>query len=420
MYLTQSNYIRNLSKTEYKLLRELCVYSNNLYNVALYNIRQHYFANHQFLTYESNYHECKSNENYKLLQAGVAQQTLKVVDRSFKSFFNLIKKARKNEYRFNDIQMPHYRKKGDLFPLVCSGNALSIKDGFFRIPVSNEFKKQHSDMSVIKIPFPARIDVESVKEVRIIPIHNQFKIQYVYEVTESDLNLNKDNILAIDLGIDNLATCVNSCDGTSFILDGRYLKSINYRYNKKVARLKSIAKHQGMNVTKQISRINDKRNRQISDIMHKSARYIINYCIQHDIGTIVIGYNKGFKQNVNLGSMNNQNFVQIPLYQLRLLLSNLCERYGMQYIEVEESYTSKSSFLDNDELPEWNPEQPYHKSFSGKRVYRGLYVTNGGIRLNADLNGACNILRKSKQNFDYKKLCKGVLTSPVRIRLLAC
>ena len=419
MYLTQSNYIRHLSKTEYQILRDLCVISNNLYNVALYNIRQHYFQTHQFLTYESNYHECKSNDNYKLLQAGVAQQTLKVVDRSFKSFFNLIKKARNNEYRFQDIRMPHYKKKGSMFPLVCSVNAISIKDGFFNLPLSHEFRKKYPDLGMIRIPFPDRIDASAVKEIRILPVHNQFKIQYVYEASENDLQLDKNNVLAIDLGVDNLATCVNSCDGTSFILDGRYLKSVNYRYNKELARLRSIAMKQNMTVTNRISHITDRRNRRISDVMHKSARYIINYCISHDIGTIVIGYNKDIKRNVNMGSQNNQNFVQIPTYQLRVLLMNLCERYGMQCIETEESYTSKASFLDLDELPVWNPEKPYHKPFSGKRVHRGLYVTGCNIMLNADVNGACNILRKSKQNFDYEKLCKGLLTDPVRIRLLA-
>ena len=420
MYLTHTNYIRNLSKTEYQILREMCQYSNNLYNVALYNIRQHFFSTHQFLTYESNYHECKTNENYKLLQAGVAQQTMKVVDRSFKSFFNLIKKARNNEYRFNDIQMPHYQIKGTMFPLICSGNALSIKDGFFRLPVSNDFKKLHPDMSVIKIPFPNRLSDKVIKEVRILPVHNQFKIQFVYQDDIDVLNLDVNNTLSIDLGIDNLATCVNSCDGTSFILDGRYLKSINYRYNKELARLKSISMKQDLFNTKQISHITDKRNRRISDIMHKSARYILNYCIQHDIGTIVVGYNKGFKQNSNLGKTNNQNFVQIPLFQLRLLLEQLCERYGLTYLETEESYTSKASFLDMDILPEWNPEQPYLGKFSGNRVHRGLYVSGCNQVINADVNGACNILRKSKQNFDFKELCRGLLTDPVRIRLLSC
>lgn len=418
MYLTQTNYIRGLSKTEYQILRELCRYSNNLYNVALYNIRQHYINNRQFLTYESNYHECKTNENYKLLQAGVAQQTMKVVDRSFKSFFNLIKKARNNEYRFNDIKMPHYQKKGAMFPLICSGNALSIKDGYFRIPVSNEFKKLHENLSVIRISFPARLNSKTVKEVRILPCHNNFKIQYVYEVSDENFNLDVNNTLAIDLGIDNLATCVNSCNGTSFIMDGRYIKSLNYHYNKRLAYYKSIAMHQKMFTTRLIDSITDKRNRQIHDVILKTARYIVNYCINNNIGSIVVGYNKGFKQNTNIGKSNNQNFVQIPLYDLRQQLCNLCERYNMNYIETEESYTSKSSFLDLDVLPDWNPEQLFAGKFSGSRIHRGLYQSKSKQCLNADVNGACNILRKSKQNFDYKELCQGLLASPVRIRLL--
>jgi len=112
-YAVQSNVIRGLSKKQYNLLKEMCRYSNNLYNVALYNIRQHYFDTKMFLTYESNYHECKTNENYKLLQAGVAQQTMKVVDRSFKSFFNLLKKCKVGDYRYHDVKIPHYRKSGD-------------------------------------------------------------------------------------------------------------------------------------------------------------------------------------------------------------------------------------------------------------------------------------------------------------------
>ena len=125
MYLTQSNVIRKLSKEEYAMLREMCQYSNNLYNVALYNIRQYYFKEKKFLNYEENYHVCKENENYGLLQAGVSQQTLKVADRSFKSFFNLIKKAKKGDYRFQDINIPYYREKRSLFNLIHSTNAIN-------------------------------------------------------------------------------------------------------------------------------------------------------------------------------------------------------------------------------------------------------------------------------------------------------
>ena len=161
------------------MLREMCQYSNNLYNVALYNIRQYYFQEKKFLRYEENYRVCKENENYSLLQAGVSQQTLKVVDRNFKSFFNLIKKAKSGDYRFRDIKIPHYRKKGGMFNLILSTNAINIKDGFLIIPMSREFSKLHGGRQ-IKIPFPVRLKGKTIKEVRICPIHNgiYFKIQY--------------------------------------------------------------------------------------------------------------------------------------------------------------------------------------------------------------------------------------------------
>ncbi len=417
MYLTQTNNIRGLSKYQYYVLRLLCQYSNNLYNVGLYNIRQHYFNEKQFLTYESNYHVCKENENYSLLQAGVAQQTLKVVDRSFKSFFNLIKKAKSGEYRYQDISIPHYRKKGGLFNLVLSKNAISIKNGCFNIPFSRAFREQHADCD-IKIPFPERIEPASVKEVRIIPVNNGnfFKIQYVYEIETDDKNLDIDNTLAIDIGVDNLATCVTN-NGTSFIMDGRKIKSINHYYNQRLAMLSSIADKQGFKRTNRISNITRKRNNQCKDIIRKTARYIMNYCIDNNIGTIVVGYNKDFKRDSDIGKKNNQNFVQIPFGDLRETIKNLCERYNIQYLEVEESYTSKSSFLDLDPLPEYKAEQPYTGNFSGKRIKRGLYRSSDGTLINADVNGACNILRKSEQNFDFEELCRGLLASPFRIRV---
>ena len=417
MFLTQSNVIRHLSKDEYAMLAEMCRYSNNLYNVALYNIRQYYFNEKKFLTYESNYHECKINENYGLLQAGVAQQTLKVADRSFKSFFNLIKKAKSGEYRFQDIKIPHYREKGGMFILVLSTNAINIKDGFLQIPMSRAFSKAHSGES-IKIAFPERLANKKIKEVRIIPIlkGQHFKIQYVYEQAEQNLNLSQDNALAIDIGLENFATCITTI-GTSFIMDGRKLKSINQYWNKRKARLQSIADKQKNKSTRLIQCITTKRNNRAKDYVRKTSRYIVNYCIDNNIGTIICGYNSDFKRSINLGKMTNQQFTQISFGSLREQLSSLCEQYGMRYIEQEESYTSKASFLDLDEIPVYNPEQPYTGKFSGKRIHRGLYRYSDGRIANADLNGAANIMRKSKQNYDFVELCKGLLASPSRIRI---
>lgn len=417
MYLTQSNVIRSLSKEEYAMLREMCQYSNNLYNVALYHIRQYFFQEKKFLRYEENYHVCKVNENYRLLQAGISQQILKVVDRSFKSFFNLIKKAKSDEYRFKDINLPHYREKGGLFNLILSTNAISIKDGFLTIPMSRAFFKEH-DGKKIKVPFPSRLSGKTIKEVRICPDRRgtYFKIQYCYEQEKETAIVDKNRVLAVDIGLENLAACVTNI-GTSFLMDGRKLKSINQYWNKRKARLQSIADKQGVKTTNQILRLTRKRNNRAKDCIRKTARYIIDYCIDQRIGTVVCGYNGDFKRSMNLGRVTNQQFTQISFGSLRETLANLCERYGLQYIEQEESYTSKASCLDLDDIPVYNPEQPYTGTFSGKRIKRGLYRFSNGHIANADINGAANILRKSKQNFDFKELCKGLLASPLRIRL---
>lgn len=417
MYLTQSNVIRGLTKEEYAILGEMCRYSNNLYNVALYNIRQYYFQEKKFLRYEENYHACKDNENYGLLQAGVAQQTLKVADRSFKSFFNLIKKAKSGDYRFKDIKMPHYRKKGSMFNLILSTNAINIRDGFLTIPMSREFSKRHPGCQ-IRIPFPQRLEGKTIKEVRICPVHQGrfFKIQYCYLQDAEPQKVSFDKVLAIDIGLDNLATCITNT-GTSFIMDGRKLKSINQYWNKRKARLQSIADKQGHKTTHQLYRLARKRNNRTQDYIRKTARYIVNYCIDNGIGTIVCGYNSDFKRSMNLGKKINQEFTQISFGSLREALMVLCERYCMQYIEQEESYTSKASCLDLDDIPQYLPEQPYTGTFSGKRVQRGLYRFANGKLANADVNGAANILRKSKQNFDFEELCKGLLDSPLRIRV---
>ena len=419
MFAVQSNVIRGLTKQQYSLLREMCQYSNNLYNVALYNIRQHFFANNKYLSYENNYQECRQNENYAMLQAGAAQQILRVADRSFCSFFSLLKKSRNKEYNSKNIRIPHYRKKGGLFNLILSTNSISIKDGKFRIPMSRRFMMMHPDIKPIVIPFPERLSNKIIKEVRIIPFDDgrHFRIQYVFEVTNEIKELNKDNALAIDLGVDTFAACASTV-GTPFIMDGRKLKSINHQWNKEKARLQSVAKKQGNDVTSRINRITEKRNNRVRDIIRKTARHIADYCIEKDIGSIYVGCNPEFKRSANLGDSNNQNFVQIPFGLFRRQLSFLCWKYGIEYIEQEESYTSKSSVLDQDELPVYDPKQQFCGKFSGKRIHRGLYRSKNGTIINADINGSANILRKGKQNLDFEKLCMGLLASPERIRVL--
>lgn len=419
MYLTQTSYIRHLPKNQYEAILEMCVYANNLYNVGLYQIRQRFFEAHQYLRYTENYHLCKNNENYKLLQADVSQQILRICDRSFQSFFALLSKKKSGVYD-KKVHIPHYRTKGGKYLLVLSTNSINIKNGYLTVPMSRTFAKLHVGLGTIRIPIPERIVDKRINEVRIVPVLNgkALKIQYCYEQEIEPQNLNADNVLAIDVGIDNLASCVTTA-GTSFIIDGRKLKSINQWYNKQLAHYASIKDHQHIKgFTEGMSRITDKRNRRVMDYMHKAARYIVNYCIDNDIGTLIIGHNIGQKQSVNIGKLNNQKFVQIPFDQLRAYLKCLCEQYGIAYIETEESYTSKASFLDGDDIPVFNASNPYTGSFSGKRVKRGLYHTKENILVNADINGACNIAKKSKQNLRVEGLRRGLLASPLRISVV--
>lgn len=410
MYLTQINMIRGLTKAEYFQLRELCFFGNCLYNFALYNVRQKFFKDKTYLHFEANYYECKDNDNYKLLQSNMAQQTLRTVDFAFKSFFGSIGKVK-------TARPPRYRKKGGLYNLIITGNSVNIQDGYLTLPQSRTYTSILNSHK-IQIKVPERLISKKIKEVKIIPLYKgrAFKIAYCYEVDEEDLNLNKENSLAIDIGLDNLATCVTNF-GTSFIMDGRKIKHINQNWNKRRAYLQSILWKQGHYSSRLIERITLKRNHRVNDCLKKTARYIINFCIANDIGTIICGYNPDFKRGINLGKKINQQFTQISFGALRRQLENLCTRYGMNYIEQEESYTSKASFLDLDELPVFDAETPYSGTFSGKRIQRGLYRSKSGRLINADVNGAANILRKSKQNLNFERLCVGLLDRPLRIRV---
>ena len=415
MYLTLKQQVKHLSKKEFRNLKYLSHIAKNLTNEAIYNIRQYYFNKKKYLSYNENYKMLKNSENYKKLNSNMAQQILKEVDGSFKSFFGLLKLAKNGQYNFKDIKLPKYLAKDGFTTLVIG--FVRLKDDMLIVPYSNSFRKTHKE---IAIKLPPVLKGKKIKEIRIIPKQHSryFEIQYTYEVEEVQRELNKENGLGIDLGIDNLCTCVTNT-GASFIIDGRKLKSINQYYNKINAKLQSIKDKQKIErTTLRQKRITRKRNNRINDYLSKAARIIINYCLNNDIGKIVLGYNEDFQRNSNIGSINNQNFVNIPYGKLRDKLIYLCKLYGIEFKLQEESYTSKASFFDGDEIPIYDKENLQEYIFSGKRIKRGLYQTSKGYQLNADCNGALNILRKSKV-VDLSVLYnRGELNTPKRIRVV--
>ena len=415
MHLTVKQQVKHLSKEDYKTIKELCHIAKNLANEAIYNVRQYYFSEGEFLKYEKNYTLLKNSPNYKLLNSNMAQQILKEVDGSFKSFFGLLKLAKQGKYAFKDCKLPHYLPKDGYTTLVIG--FVRLKGNKLILPFSKGFKKTHK---AVEITIPPILLDKKVKEIRIIPKAKArfFEIQYIYEAECVQRNLNTNNALALDLGINNLVTAVSS-NGRSFIIDGKKLKSINQWFNKENARLQSIKdkQHYGKKSTNRQKAIARDRNNKVNDYMNKAARKVINYCIANDIGALVVGYNETFQRNSHIGKRNNQNFVNIPYGQLRSKLEYLCRLNGIIFVKQEESYTSRSSFWDRDDIPAYNADNPREYQFSGKRVHRGQYKTASGKTINADVNGALNIMRKSSVVDVSILYGRGEVDTPVRIRI---
>jgi transposase len=308
MYATEKNQLRRLSQQEFNALTALCRLSKNLFNVALYESRQYFFTQRKRLTYESNYHICKSDRNYRLLNTDIAQQTMKVVDRSMRSFLGLLK-AVSIERHDQKPQLPKYLPQDGYFSLIIP--RIRLKDGMFKIPLSQEFKKEYGE---IIIQLPERIKDKNIKEVRIHPQYSArwFEIEYIYEDEKIETSVDSSKALAIDLGVDNLAACFDT-QGGQFLIDGKRIKSINQWYNKRNAELQSSKDKQGIKgLTNKQTQLNQWRNDSIRDYLNKSTRIIINHYLNHQIGKLIVGYNPGIKQEIKIGSSNKQNFVQIP------------------------------------------------------------------------------------------------------------
>lgn len=260
--------------------------------------------------------------------------------------------------------------------------------------------------------------------VRIVPkLNNNYVIEIVYERKETNLNLNPDNILSIDLGINNLMTLTSNKKGIEpLLVNGRPLKSINQYFNKKLAEFKSELPFNPktgyqLGISNKIKRLTLKRNNKIEDYFHKSSKYIIDFCKANDIGIIIIGKNDGWKQEVNMGDKNNQNFVTIPFNSLIQKSSYKAKMVGINVIVREESYTSKASFLNLDVIPDYNSNEKIDYNFSGYRVDRGLYKIKGKkIYINADVNGSYNIMRKEFPNAFVDGI-EGLAVNPIRVNI---
>ena len=378
MVLVEKHIIKP-SHQYYDELDHLCLLSKNLYNSTLYTVRQYYFEHKQFLNYQAVNKLFASNNNpdYRALPTRVAQHTQMLVESNFKSFFGLLKLKGQGKYN-KLIKIPKYlnKKSGRQVAYYTKG-ALSFKaKGFVQL------SKTH-------IKIKTKLTKESVQFVRLVPRNNYIVIEIGYNVKEPELKVNN-NVLAIDIGVNNIASCVTT-DGDKLLVNGKPLKYINHNYNKAVAKTRSKLKTtHNQNSSKYTKQIINKRNNRINDYLHKVTTYIVNHAVSKNIGTIVVGYNKEWKQDTNIGKVNNQNFVNIPFYRLINLLEYKCRLKGIKFQTITEAYTSKCSFIDNEEIKK-------HQTYSGKRISREWFKTKNGLIINADINGAYNILKKYMQ-----------------------
>ena len=384
----------------YGMIDEYCFKVKNLYNYANYLVRQEFITNGKWIKEYDLSKMCKSAECYKDIMGQTAQQTIKLLSKNWKSFFASIKDWSKHKDKYaGRPKLPKYKHKtnGRYIAVFTNQNCKYI-DGYIKFPkVFNQYLL-HTKIN------------GKLQQVRLVPKNKEYVIEIVYKKYVQDLKEDNGRYMSIDIGLDNLATIVSNTGMKPVVINGKGLKSINKYYNKQKSHYQEVCSRMNNKYsTHRIDSITNKRNRMIDDLMHKASKKLINLALEQDISTIVIGNNKDWKRGSNMSKKVNQSFVGIPHQRFIEMVKYKAENVGIKVRLTEESYTSGTSFLDN-ELP---IKSNYDKS---RRKYRGLFVSNKGIKINADVNGAYQIMKKVFPKA-YVDGIEGVGLHPIRVAI---
>ena len=381
----------------FNICNEYCFKSKNLYNFANYMIRQEFINNNKFLTYYDIDKIIKKEEPYKDIGSNSGQMTLKILEQNWKSYFVAIKDWGQNPKKYlGKPKLPSCLDKDKgRFVWVLTNVQSKIIDGYLKF----SFKPLHPYSGTIK----TKVEGKHM-QTRIVPKKGYYVLEIVYQIEIPDISNLQKRVLGIDIGLNNLVTTQNNFGEKPFVINGKPLKAMNTYYNKKASSIQS----ELMNTNKQrwSKKLNlylRKRNNKIDHYMHNVSKWIVKYCFAFKVDTVVIGKNDGWKQENRI-----KNFVQIPFERLIHQLQYKLSHEGINVILTEESYTSKASFLDGDRLSK--------SEFSGKRVKRGLYKSREGTLINADVNGAGNIIRKVFPK-SFEDGIEGVCLHPTIINL---
>ena len=392
------------------MLSEFTYLSKNLYNHANYLVRKEFLETGKWLRYQDLDKILKQDTDYPDYKAmpssQSAQQILMLLDRNWKSFFRSIKDWSNHKDKYlGRPKLPKYRPKDGTMILILTGQQAKLKQNLLKFPKSFQ--------GFTAKPRCTRLtNFEKINQVRIIPRGQTLCVEIVYSVSVND-ELLPDNgrYMSIDLGLDNLATVVTNTRSQPFIIDGKGLKSKNQYYNKQVAHYQEIAKRMNCRFsTNRLHRLNQTRNAKVDDYLHKASHRIVEAAAFESVSKIVIGYNKNWKQSVSLHDKAvNQSFVGIPYMQLICKIIYKARDHGIDVILTEESYTSGTSFLDHEQ-----PTKAYYDK--SRRTHRGLFLSNGGIAINADVNAAFQIMKKVFPN-EFSDGIEGVVLHPVRVNI---
>ena len=381
--------------------------SKNLYNHANFLVRNEFVKNNKWLRYGEMDKILKADlefDDYKQMPTGQsAQQTLRLLEKNWKSFFTAIKDWSKHKDKYlGRPKLPKYKAKNGKYILILTNQNVKLKGNVLTFP------KTFCGFTII----PRFITLDnfiSFQQVRFIPDYKSFTVELVYNIEVPDIAYaDNGRYLSVDIGLDNLATVVNNVGLKPIVINGKGLKSINKYYNKQISHYREVTKRMNnRDYTNRMDSLTRKRNHKIDDYMHKASKYLVDYALENNFNTIVIGNNKGWKQESSMSKRVNQSFVGIPHIRFIQMVQYKAQNIGLNVILTEESYTSGTSFLDNEEPIKAN----YNKS---RRVQRGLFVSNNAIKINADVNGAYQIMKKvfPKVNSDG---IEGVALHPIRV-----
>jgi putative transposase len=388
MQLTERHIIKSKER-RFVQIDELAFKSKNLYNAANYVLRQSFIYGWGYVNYNEMNRLMKSHAAYKAMPAKVSQQILMLLDKNWKSFFEALKAYKKDASKFTGRpKLPKYKDKvKGRNILVYTIQAIS----------SRQLKNGIIKLSGTEILIKTKVNPERICQVRLVPKCDAYVIEVIYDEPESTASSNN-FVASIDLGLDNLAALTSNQPGfIPLLINGRPLKSINQFYNKRSSQLQSQLKGE-RKTSPRLQRLTRCRNQKVDNYLHHTSRLIVELLTANQIGTLVIGKNAQWKTEINLGKRTNQNFVSIPHARLIEMLEYKARLVGIKVIVQEESYTSKSSFLNLDPIPVYGHTSALDVVFSGRRIKRGLYRTSVGQLINSDVNGSYNILRKAIPN----------------------